>query len=102
MVKPKLRDAADDSTVVAEAFAHHDASFGNLVTPEIWRMLATARFDHGHHAPQLAVDLHIALQDDVVGHEGDGVGAESQLRVIIVVFHRHHDGNAAAGQRPDQ
>jgi len=35
----ELRDAADDSTVVAEAFAHHDASFGNLVTPEIWRML---------------------------------------------------------------
>jgi len=51
-------------------------------------MLATARFDHGHQRASTGCHLHIALQDDVVGHERDGVGAESQLRVIIVVFDR--------------
>jgi hypothetical protein len=51
---------------------------------------------------QLPRDLGVAQQDDVVGQEGDEVGAEAQLAARLHDLHGHEHGDAGPGQRAHQ
>ena len=58
-----------------------------------------AHLDDRHRAPELPVDLDVALHDDGVGQKRDAVRAESKIDVRVRQLDRRHHRDAEPGQR---
>ncbi len=64
-------------------------------------MRAPAHLQHGEHAPELPFHLHVALEDEVVGEEGDLVRAEAEIGERLEHLDGHHHGDPGGGERGD-
>src|ERR1700722_2838121 len=69
----RLRRYASNQTLIPmEPLAYQDDSIrGDFILADVLAVVAPTHLDDDHHLPQLAVDLHIAEPDDVVGEERD-------------------------------
>src|SRR5690242_13888179 len=74
-----VRDTRDDPVVLRERLAHHRARGRDLVESKLAAVLTAAHLDDRHHGAELAVDLDVALRDDVVGDEGDLLAREAHI-----------------------
>jgi hypothetical protein len=62
---------------------------------------APTHFHHAHDALQLPPEGDIPLHDDRVGKKCRAVRAEAEIRVTVLDFRRHHQGDAHSGEDGD-
>src|SRR5665647_134954 len=62
----KSRNAGGNSVVPGERFTDDGAFRRQMISPEVSRMVAASHLDHRKHLLKVTVNLHEALNDDVV------------------------------------
>src|SRR5438045_1541621 len=75
---------------------------GQLVHPEIRRVLAASHLDHREHRFEMTVDLDVALHEDVVRDERYTLRREPSVGIGIDDLGGHEDRYARARERADQ
>src|SRR5580692_9235676 len=63
------RNSRNQAVVILEAAADNHSLGCDLVFPDIFTVIAPAHLDNYHDFAELALDLHIAKPDDIVGEK---------------------------------